>query len=159
MSDLLTLGGAVATHARVRPHKLAVRDSQRDLTFAAWHERANRLANGLGDLGLSPGDRVVVLAYNCAEWMEIYVALARAGLVAVPVNFRLTPAEIAYIAGHCDAKAVIAQHDLADRLAPIRIDIPVPADSYVSFGGGDPPKGWRTYERLIADVARSATPP
>ena len=97
MSDLLTLGDAVATHARVRPHKLAVRDSQRDLTFAAWHARGNRLANGLLDLGLDEGDRVVVLAYNCTEWMEIYVGLERAGLVAVPVNFRLTSAEIGYV--------------------------------------------------------------
>src|ERR671918_2647787 len=57
ISDLLTMGEAVATHARLKPHKLAVRDSQRDLTFSAWHERANRLANGLGDLGLDRGDR------------------------------------------------------------------------------------------------------
>jgi acyl-CoA synthetase (AMP-forming)/AMP-acid ligase II len=95
---------------------------------------------------------VVVLAYNCAEWMEIYVALARAGLVAVPVNFRLTPDEIGYIAGDCEAQAVIAQHDLADRFTPIRARLPVPADAYVEFGSSDPPKGWRAYERLIADA-------
>jgi acyl-CoA synthetase (AMP-forming)/AMP-acid ligase II len=152
MSEVLTLGDAVATHARVRPHKIAVRDSQRDLTFAAWHERANRLANGLLDLGLDRGDRVVILAYNCAEWMEIYAALARAGLVAVPVNFRLTSSEIGYIAGHCEAKAVIAQHGLADRFTAIRADIPVPPGAYVAFGRGDPPKGWQAYERLIADA-------
>ena len=149
MSDLLTLGEAVAAHARLRPHKCAVRDSQRELTFAEWHERANGLANGLFDLGLDPGDRVVVLAYNCAEWMEIYVALARAGLVAVPVNFRLTSAEIAYIVGHCEAQAVIAQHDLAVRFGPIRGDIAVPREAYVEFGGGDPAKGWQSYEGLI----------
>ena len=157
MSDLLTLGGAVATHARVQPHKLAVRDSQRDLTFAAWHARGNRLANGLLDLGLDEGDRVVVLAYNCTEWMEIYVGLARAGLVAVPLNFRLTSAEIGYIVGHCEAKAVIAQHSLTDRFASIRADLPVAAGAYIVFGGNDPPKGWRAYEGLIADA--SATDP
>ncbi|HEV3362990.1 MAG TPA: AMP-binding protein [Acidimicrobiia bacterium] len=150
MSDLLTFSDAVAAHARLQPHKLAVRDSSRDLTFATWHERANRLANALLDLGLTRGDRVAVLAYNCAEWMEIYVALARSGLVAVPVNFRLTSTEIAYIAGHCEARAVIAQHDLADRFDPIRSDIRVSGDAYIEFGGGDPLKGWRSYEGLIA---------
>jgi acyl-CoA synthetase (AMP-forming)/AMP-acid ligase II len=40
-------------------------------------------------IGLVPGDRVAILAYNCIEWMEIYIALAKAGLVAVPINFRL----------------------------------------------------------------------
>jgi fatty-acyl-CoA synthase len=157
MSDLLTWGDAVAAQARLQPHKLAVRDSRRELTFATWHERANRLANGLLDLGLRPGDRVVVLAYNCAEWMEIYVALARAGLVAVPVNFRLTSAEIAYIVGHCEAQAVVAQHELADRFAPIRGDIAVPREAYVEFGGGDPAKGWQSYEGLMA--AAPATDP
>ena len=152
MIDVLTLGDAVATHARMRPHKVAVRDSQRELSFAAWHERGNRLANGLLDLGLDRGDRVVVLAYNCVEWMEIYVALARAGLVAVPVNFRLTSAEVGYIVGHCEAKAVISQHSLADRFAPIRADVRVATGAYVVFGGGDPPKGWRAYEGLIADA-------
>ncbi len=90
MNHLLTLADAVATHARLAPEQVsapAIRAAR--LTFAAWHERATRLANGLLALGLDKGDRVAVLAYNCVEWMEIYVALARAGLVAVPINFRL----------------------------------------------------------------------
>ena len=100
MSQLLTLSDAIASHARVQPDKVGTRDSKRALTFADWNNRASRLANGLLALGLKKGDRVVLLAYNCIEWMEIYVALARAGLVAVPVNFRLLPAEISYIALH-----------------------------------------------------------
>jgi acyl-CoA synthetase (AMP-forming)/AMP-acid ligase II len=153
MTHLLTIGDAVATHARLQPRKLAVRDSRRELTFAAWHERANRLANGLLGLGLGPGDRVVVLAYNCLEWMEFYAALARAGLVAVPVNFRLTPPEIAYIAGHCEAKAVIAQHELVDAMEAIRADLDIGAGRYVHFGAPDPPPGWQPYERLVAGAA------
>jgi acyl-CoA synthetase (AMP-forming)/AMP-acid ligase II/uncharacterized membrane protein HdeD (DUF308 family) len=57
-------------------------------------------------LGLEPGDRVAILAYNCIEWMEIYIALAKAGLVAVPVNFRLLASEIQYIAEHSSARAL-----------------------------------------------------
>ena len=83
MNHLLTVADAVATHARLQPQKLGARDSRRSLSFAQWHDRATRLANALLALGLSPGDRVALLAYNCVEWMEIYVALARAGLVAV----------------------------------------------------------------------------
>ena len=115
MNHLLTLAAAVATQARLNPHKLGARDSHRALTFAQWHERATRLANGLLSLGLAKGDRVALLAYNCVEWMEMYAALARAGLVAVPINFRLTAPEIAYIAGHSEARAFIVQHDLLDR--------------------------------------------
>jgi fatty-acyl-CoA synthase len=157
MDHLLTVGDAVAAHARLHPHKLGVRDSQRELTFARWHERANRLANGLLGLGLVKGDRVVLLAYNCAEWMELYVALARAGLVAVPINFRLTPPEIAYIASHSEARAVIAQHELVDRIDAIRAELAVDPRCYVHFGA-DTPAGWQAYERLIAEAAESAPP-
>jgi acyl-CoA synthetase (AMP-forming)/AMP-acid ligase II len=107
MSHLLTLADAVATHARLTPEKLGARDSQRRLTYAQWHDRATRLAAGLRGLGLAKGDRVGIVAYNCLAWMEIYVGLARAGLVAVPLNFRLTGPEMAYILDNADVSAVI----------------------------------------------------
>ena len=97
MSQLLMLGEVVGAQARLAPDKIGARDSRRALTFAQWNERACRLANALLGLGLAKGDRVALLAYNCVEWMEIYVALAKAGLVAVPINFRLVGAEIEYI--------------------------------------------------------------
>ena len=78
MSHLLALSDAIAAHARLHPGKIGTRDSQRALTFAEWDERATRLANALLGLGLTKGDRVGLLAYNCVEWMEIYVA-RRAG--------------------------------------------------------------------------------
>jgi acyl-CoA synthetase (AMP-forming)/AMP-acid ligase II len=55
-------------------------------------------------LGSRQGDRVALLPYNRVEWMEIYIALAKAGLVAVPINFRLVTPEIHYIVEHCGAK-------------------------------------------------------
>ena len=97
MHHLLTIADAIATHARLRPAKIGARDSTRALTFSDWHDRSTRLANALLDRGLQKGDRVALLAYNCIEWAELYVALARAGLVAVPINFRLTGEEILYI--------------------------------------------------------------
>src|SRR5258706_1314539 len=109
MSGLMNVADVVATHARLIPDKLAARASRRSLTFREWNERAYRLAKGLCSLGLSKGDRVVLLAYNCIEWMEMYVALARAGLIAVPVDFRLAGAEIEYIAQTCQARAFIVQ--------------------------------------------------
>ena len=120
MNRLNTLSDAVATHARLSPQKTAVRDSKRSLTFAQWHERTEGLAAGLRKLGLVKGDRVALLAYNCLEWMEMYAALARAGLVAVPLNFRLTAPEIAYIAEHSEARAFIVQDALAPVVEPLR---------------------------------------
>ena len=56
---------------------------------------------------------MAVLAYNCVEWLEIYAATAKAGLVAVPINFRLTAAEARYIVENAEAGALIVQDELA----------------------------------------------
>ena len=149
MNHLLTLADAVATHARLSPNKLGARDSHRELSFAQWHERATRLANGLLGLGLEKGDRVALLAYNCVEWMEIYAALARAGLVAVPINFRLTGPEIAYIAQNSEARAFIVQDDLVERIEPVRAEMPIEPRRWIHFGGAVP-AGWSGYEAVIA---------
>ncbi len=164
MNHLLTVADAVAAHARLRPHKVGARDSRRALTFAQWHERAGRLAHGLLALGLVKGDRVALLAYNCVEWMELYVALARAGLVAVPINFRLTASEIGYIAAHCEARAFVVQQELLDRVDAIRSELAIEAHAYIcigtdsatdsgtdnaSHGGNSAPAGWHDYEALI----------
>ena len=162
MNHLLTVADAVATHARLQPNKIAARDSRRALSFAQWHERASRLANGLLGLGLVKGDRVALLAYNCIEWLEMYAALARAGLVAVPINFRLTSPEIGFIAAHCEARAFIVQHELLDRVDPIRAELAVAPQAYICLGSPAPaapaaPVGWQDFEALIA--AASAHPP
>jgi fatty-acyl-CoA synthase len=146
---LLTVSDVVASHARLHPDRMGARDSRRALSFRQWDERASRLANGLLGLGLSKGDRVALLAYNCVEWMELYVALARAGLVAVPVNFRLVGPEIAYIVQHCEARAFVVQHDLVESVSSIADDLGIPDACFVHFGDGEAPKGWSSYQALI----------
>ncbi len=156
MNHLLTVADAVATHARLTPHNLGARDSRRELSFAHWHERATRLANGLLGLGLAKGDRVALLAYNRVEWMELYVALARAGLVAVPINFRLTPPEIAYIVQHSGARACVVQDELVDQVEAIRGNLNLLPQAHICLGERAAP-GWTDYEALIA--AASAADP
>lgn len=152
MNHLLTISDAVAAQARLNPTKLGTRDSRRSLTYAEWDRRASLLAESLLARGLAKGDRVGVLAYNCIEWMEIYVGLARAGLVAVPINFRLTAPEIAYILGNCESAALIAGPEFVETVAPIRAELTIAADRYIVLE--DPaPAGWQSYERLL-DAAK-----
>jgi acyl-CoA synthetase (AMP-forming)/AMP-acid ligase II len=153
MTRLLNLGETLAGHAALTPEKIGARDLARAMTFRQWNERACRLANGLLGLGLRKGDRVAVLAYNSVEWLEIYAAVAKAGLVVVPVNFRLLGAEIRYIVGDAGARAMIVQDGLIDAVADIRAELPVPAANYVHFGAARCPPDFREYERLIAEAA------
>ena len=148
MNRLPTLSDAVATHARLAPNKLAARDSRRAMTFTALNQRVQRLAEGLCGLGLSAGDRVAVLAYNCVEWIEIYAALARAGLVAVPINFRLTGPEVAYIVSDADVRAVIAGAEFCDLLQSQSIPTQTPSIQCVVIGDA-PNASWVSYENLM----------
>lgn len=149
MSHLLTIADAVATHARLTPSKLGARDSRRRLSYAEWNERASRLGAALRGLGLARGERVGVLAYNCLAWMEIYVGLARAGLVAVPLNFRLSGPEIAYILDNAEVGAVIAGPEFCATVDTLRAQLRVPAGRYVTLGESAP-AGWTAYEALMA---------
>ena len=84
MRQLLNISDMVRSHARLRPSDTGAMDSRRSLSFEHWDRRADGLAAALLAQGLVLGDRVAVLAHNCIEWLEIYVGLARAGLVALP---------------------------------------------------------------------------
>ena len=153
MSQLPHLGEVVSRNARLFPNKIGARDSRRTLTFRTWDERASRLANALLGLGLRQGERVAILAYNCVEWLEIYVAIAKAGLVAVPINFRLVSSEIQYIVQHCGARAFVVQDALVERVEAIRDTLEIPAGRFVHFGAPTPPASWTSYESLIERAA------
>lgn len=157
MNSFANVGETLRQFARIFPDKVGARDLDRAMTFRVWHGRAAKLANALLGLGLVKGDRICVLAYNALEWAEIYAATAMAGLVMVPVNFRLLGPEIRYIAENCEARALIVQDELIDVLESVRGDLPVPAANFICFGAKSAPAGYSAYEDLIAN-ARDSEP-
>ena len=120
MTPMLSMGETLSVNAKLFPDKVGARDLRRSMTFLVWNQRSCRLANALLGLGLRKGDRVAVLAYNCVEWMEIYAATAKAGLIAVPINFRLLGEDILYILENCSARALIVQDELLASSESIR---------------------------------------
>jgi len=152
MPVLLNAGEILRAHARLRPEATGARDLERTLTYAQWNTRACRLANALLGLGLAKGARVAVLSSNRLAWAEIYAAVAKAGLVAVPINFRLTAAEAAYIIKDCEAAAILVEDALRDTIEAIRADLDLLADRYILFGS-DAPAGYKAYEDLLATAA------
>jgi acyl-CoA synthetase (AMP-forming)/AMP-acid ligase II len=157
MNDLPNLGEVLRHNARIYPDQVGARDLERAMTFREWNARSCRLANALIGLGLAKGDRVAVLAYNRVEWLEIYAAAAKAGLVAVPINFRLAAAEIRFIVENCEAAAVIVQDELVGPLEEVRADLAVPSRNFIQLGGAKCPPGYRPYEDLLA-AARDSEP-
>lgn len=104
--------------ARSFPERPAVSIGDRRVyDYAAYGGLAARLATAMGGKwGLRPGDRVVLAMTNNAEYLAVLFAIWRAGLVAVPVNAKLHPREIAFIVGDCQARLCIATPDIAGPL-------------------------------------------
>ena len=152
MRDLPTFGETLQTHARLVPSKIGARDLDRSMTFLEWNRRACRLANALLGLGLGKGDRVAVLAHNCVEWLEIYAACAKAGLVACPINFRLVALEAAFVVEDAKAGALIVQDALRGLAEEMRDRLATPPQ-LVLFGAAASAAGWRDYEALLAQAS------
>lgn len=118
----------LSAQARLQPERIGARDLEREMSFRQWNARSCRMANALLSLGLNKGNWVAVLAYNRVEWAEIYTAVAQAGLVAVPINFRLTGREAAYIIDDAGASAVLVEDALLVLIEGAGEGIEVPVD-------------------------------
>ncbi len=99
--------------ANLYGRKTAVIDGEHRFTYADFNTRCNRMANGLLDLGLAPGDRVAYLAYNSYPLLEGYYGVLAAGGVLLPINIRLSAGEIAYILNDAGATFLFADADFA----------------------------------------------
>ncbi|MFZ3118120.1 MAG: AMP-binding protein [Variovorax sp.] len=107
----------------------------RRFTFAQTNERCNRLANGLLGLGLRKGDCVAFLSTNRVEMVEIYFALAKAGLVGLPLNYRLAPVEMVALMREVDAVALLSERKFAEIAALVQQEMPQ-VRVQVDFGEG-----------------------
>ena len=115
----LSIVSGVREFATATPDTVAVIDGDRSLTYAELDERSSRLARALEARGLRPGARVAVLLGNRLEYPEVAAGIAKAGLVMVPVNPRLTRPEAAFILDHSSARAVVVDRALADSVADV----------------------------------------
>lgn len=83
------------------------------ITYGELDRRSAATAAGLAKLGVSRGDVVAILLYNCPEFVEAMFATSRLGAVFMPINWRLAGDEVAYIAAHAGARCVISEPELA----------------------------------------------
>ena len=112
-------------NAMLYPDKVAFHEvaTDREWTFQQHNEVVNMLCNALFDLGLEKGDRVAVLSGDLIEYCQIAM-ICKAGLVYVPINWRLTGPEAAHIVNESGAKALFIDKDHVDIARSINKDIP-----------------------------------
>lgn len=143
-------------HALMQPGATALRFLGRTVTWAELHGRVAALADALSRRGVGFGDRVMVLMLNRTEFVEAVLAANRIGAIAVPVNFRLTATELAFLVEDCDARVMITESVLAVVAAAVRNVTPVLSTIVVAGGAGD--DGLIDYEGLIDEPGASHEP-
>ena len=99
-----------------RPQGLALICGEERLDYAEFDALVGEAAGGLSALGVEKGDRVAMVLGNSIEFVAVLFALARLGAVSVPLNIRHTLAENSHIIGDCEAKVVVHEFDLSDRI-------------------------------------------
>ena len=146
----MLVGNIIATAAGRYPHRQAFLCgvTGRRLTFGQTNERSNRLAHGLMGLGLVKGDVAAFLCTNRIEIPEIYFALAKSGIVGIPLNYRLADSEIVELMRAMGARALLYEERFADRALNIKAELPGVAD-LVQIGGHAPDSDL-DYEALLA---------
>jgi len=120
LASRLIVGEALARGARKEPNKEVLVYGEKRLTYSEVNSRVNRLANRLIELGVSKGDKVSALFYNCSEIIELYYACAKMGALAVPLNFRFTPPELEYVIDHSDSIALIYGEPFQEAVDTVR---------------------------------------
>jgi long-chain acyl-CoA synthetase len=119
-----TLADIPGYHAARGPRRTAIAFEGRDTSWATLDARSNRVANALIAAGCRPGDRVAYLGKGTDEFFELMFGVAKAGAVAVPVQWRLALPEIEQILADASARFLFLGGDQLDKLADLRVALP-----------------------------------
>jgi acyl-CoA synthetase (AMP-forming)/AMP-acid ligase II len=143
-------GRFISRNARYFPDQPAIIFEDRITTFRELEERSNRLANALLGLGLRKGDRVAFQMSNRPAIVELEVALYKAGLVRVPLNARLAPAEVVDVIANGDPKVFLVGDSHASSVQELLGKLQS-VEHFVAVGSRVP--GWHAYEDLLAKAS------
>jgi len=125
-------------------------------SYRELNARCNRIAQALLKLGVKKGDRVALLLMNGSEYVESFFAVAKIGAIAVPINWRLVPDELAFILKDSGATVLIFGHDFAEAAADLHARGPegTAVGEWISAGAsGEPLDFAHDYDALCADSA------
>ena len=125
------------------------------LTFAELAVRARGQAAALDSLGIEPGERVAVVSQNSSRMLTAFFGVCGWGRTFVPINFRLAPAEVAYIVEHSGASALLVDPELDDALAGVgaRHRFVLGADTDpILYPSGVEPRPWDADEGATATI-------
>ncbi|MFC5061079.1 AMP-binding protein [Actinomycetospora atypica] len=134
LAQRINVGDALTRSAAARPDQLAIVDGDRSLTYARFDAWVNRLAHGLLARGYAVGDALALAAGNSAEFLAVYYACAKTGVVCVPINLGWRPDEVAYVLRHSQARGIVVETQLAVTIAEAVAQVPAVTDVVLAVG-------------------------
>src|SRR6266568_8968643 len=132
----LTMASWVSRHALKRPERTALMFKGEGVSYADLDRRVAQAAHALRDLGVRRGDRVAVLLLNSIDFMEVLLACTQLGAIFVPINFRLSAEEIAFILS--DSMPEVLVHHAAFAAVTQAVRGASPVRLFVQAGGTSP---------------------
>jgi fatty-acyl-CoA synthase len=140
--------------------RLATRrpEGVRRTTYGDWAERVARLAGGLRELGVGPGDRVATFCWNHDRHLEVYFAAALMGASYHTLNIRLGGDQLAYIVNHARDRVLVADAELAPAIGPVLPSLDTVEHLLVLDGDGDRPRLGFGSEHGYEDVVERSAP-
>ncbi|WP_127781940.1 fatty-acid--CoA ligase FadD5 [Rhodococcus sp. X156] len=146
----------VRRHALMKPAAVALRFEGAATSWSELDGRVTAFADALSRRGVGFGDRVLIVMLNRPEYLEVVLATNLLGAIAVPVNFRMTPPEIAFLVQDSGARAVVADALLAPLVAKVREQV---SELEVSITVGGPAEGdVLGYEQLLTETGAAHAP-
>ena len=134
-------------HARERGDAQFAIQGNRQLSYRDALAETNRLANALVNAGLQIGDRIAVISRNSIEYVLLYFAASKAGVVPVHINYRLAPREWTYIINDTGAKLLLAGGQYTQAIESIRSELRT-VERFVAIGGAEA-TAWDDYHQWV----------
>ena len=132
---------------RLHADREAVVDGAKRFSYRQFFERCDRFSSALLGLGVVQGDRVAYLAPNTHQNLEGYYAVPQIGAVIVPMNYRLSADDFAYLINHSGARVVCVDRDHLDAIESVRDQL----SGVIAFVALENAReGWLDYETLLA---------
>lgn len=158
---MITVVDLVARNNRMYPDSIAyvevrpVSKIRKEITWAGFNEKMNRVAQVLIAKGVKKGMKVALLGRNSIDWLEVFFGIMATGAWAIPLNFRFTDEDIKYSVNIGEPSIFICDEEFAERVAAIKADLPT-VTTFMSITASTQP-GMECLESLM-EHASSAVP-
>ena len=108
--------------SELHPHKTAVIFEENQISYLELHQKVNRACCWLQSLGVEKGDRVAVMLSNCPEFLELFLACSKMGVLFVPVNYRLAAPELDYTLTNSRPRLFVFGDEFEDTILSLELN-------------------------------------